>query len=635
MKVGIPFHAWQAYDEVAANRDGKHLSVIQRDNSRNRLFQLDSNSSSFAQRLDVSNCENYKFDNRPVRTWGKESNKDENSSAETAHSSGMPTDLAKKLQNVYNDYDMEDDNPVDYSLQFPETEVNSTFSSSNQPSVLKKSAYDSSTPSMRFVGKDSSDGAVHGNNQARPKIDPSVEEKVIFADKQLYEHEDTPTNFSARYSEEQVNDECLENYSVPEFAGITKNRSYTVAKEETEAVKKYNVEDTPICFSAQSSLSDLHASGNLCDEASLKSNPVAKINDHTSEYHNGEADDKLDLEPGARTPAYLLRSNRQSGFMTPRTPMYQDTPMMCYTPSDARSSLSSCDQGSIHSDVSSEPDSRMVSGNISPSDLPDSPSQSVPQSRCRSPTRHDKVSSEQPAPNSNKEIEKVQQKSTLCDLKGLELIKKAHAMSSGYLATLPQQDEMRSYNVEKAMSVMTGLSGLTIDGEKIKPLENEISKSVDGNNIHKDVEGMLGGGNQAVMQAGYVTSLPTSDEIKHFHLEGTMSPLTGLSEISALHSHNEGFQKDLCHLGRGKKSNRNSCTSRSSATGASVPLPPITQHVDDKEEASAKKQTTSKVAKCTPDDIPHLRDDSEKNLQFFTLDGTERKKTTDANIIAK
>ena len=447
--------------------------------------------------------------------WGKPSNI-------------MLSNLAKKLQNVSNDYALEDDNPINYSLQYTE------LSSYPRENLRSKHA----DTAKSFISKPTTSGKdalINCQSYSNADCtDDNVEQKAMCVNNHGFESEDTPTNFGAIYTEEHLDERCLKDSEI--------------TKEVTDCVKTYHVEDTPICFSSRSSITDLHASGSKENEA--------KINH--DEYPSDEADDKFDT--GAITPAhYFSKSNRHSGLMTPRTPLFQDTPMMMYSPTESRSSLDSCDQGSIHSDVSSEPESRLQSGYVSASELPDSPGQSIPHSRSRSPINQAEA----------KQNKTATSEPSLRKLKGLELISKAHAMSAGYLATLPQKDEVKHFNAEPAMSVITGLSALSMDGEfeKIQPMLAIRDSNSNNNNRRVSDDGSI-----RVLQAGYVTSLPTSDEITHYYLEGSMSPLTGLSEISALCSHNEGFQ---CAFANTQVSNSN--TSRSSATGASFPRPPISK----------------------------------------------------------
>ena len=50
---------------------------------------------------------------------------------------------------------------------------------------------------------------------------------------------------------------------------------------------------------------------------------------------------------------------------------------------------------------------------------------------------------------------------------------------------------------------------------------------------------------QSIQNTGYITSLPSHDEMKVYKDEGMMSPHATLSEISALRSLNDGFQKPI------------------------------------------------------------------------------------------
>lgn len=509
------------------------------------------------------------------------SNDFSNESSLPSSSSGMPTDLAKKLQDTYNDYAMEDDNPINYSLQYKETELGSlpVSRSSSFPSNHQNTVSSSDQEKI----KKSNLNAPHDLYEVplRPKIDSSMEEKLMFADKHFHDGPDeTPTDFGAIYAEG-----CVEDYTLQQYSTTNDNNN--------ECVKKYSVEDTPVCFSNRSSLSDLHNNVNS-QHASV--NKFVRINDPISNVeqgnkqvsHSNEEDDKFS---GAMTPRnYFNKSNRQSGAMTPKHG-YQETPMMMYSPNgSSRSSLGSVDPDSFHSDVSSEFEFRLQSGHISPSDLPDSPGQSMPQSRCRSP-KNDRTQNS--AAICNAESKAEQYKSTYSNLRGLSLIEKAHALSPAYLSRLPPSDETKCFTMEPAMSVMTEFSDLSIDGEKIAVLQNKPSRSTLNQTVNVADNASLSK-SSVVRHAGYVTSLPSSDEIKSFCFEGSQSPFVGLSEISALHSHNKGFQKDSLKFKTPKSSNRNSYTSRSSATGASVPAGPVSQPDDIKPFKDINKKDSEK-----------------------------------------
>ncbi|XP_076813622.1 uncharacterized protein LOC143460114 isoform X2 [Clavelina lepadiformis] len=597
--------------------------------------------------------------------------KDSKSSTSSSNSSKilspsqMPTDLVEKLRHVNDDYSMQedDDMPVDYSLKFtdeqsrtpaiqspraqnavvyenrskslPSQVPNTKFANSGKPSNSASST--SVCHTRRITDAPRSTDKVHGGSKipTHPKIDPSVEQRILYADDEIFETDETPTNFGAIYAEEQLYEHLpvADEYMMQRYPEVVDSAQVKVANpvssiEVQERVKHYHVEDTPICFSTRSSLSDLHCDTND-QHTSAQAKPTdSKMDEHTDHINNieepndlndftNEEDDKFETQPGAITPGpYFTKSARHSGIMTPRTPFYQDTPMM-YSPSSSRSSLDSCDAHSIHSDVTSEPGSRMLSGMISPSELPDSPGQSMPVSRCRSPSTLQESSREMKkfpvhaassANLQNIPAKKVLDKNAinqntaptkppLTSISGPQFVEKAHAMHTGYLATLNRPDEVKRYNEEPAMSVITSFSELTIDDEKVGPLcskpfgqeEEEYTKEDDGKQKiqdtketgrPKDSSKLKDAGSRAIMQAGYVTSLPTNDEIKHFVCEGSLSPMTSLSEISALQSHNQGFQKKSgspVKVRCSAASNRNSYASRSSATGASVPLPPISQ----------------------------------------------------------
>uniref|UniRef100_A0A8B9CR58 APC regulator of WNT signaling pathway n=1 Tax=Anser brachyrhynchus TaxID=132585 RepID=A0A8B9CR58_9AVES len=184
-----------------------------------------------------------------------------------------------------------------------------------------------------------------------------------------------------------------------------------------ETIQTYCVEDTPICFSRCSSLSSLSSaedeigrdqstrvtdanntlqiaelkenSGALSAEASVseitstsqhirtKSSrlPTSSLSPSDSSRHKA-----VEFSSGAKSPS-------KSGAQTPKSPpehYVQETPLM-FSRCTSVSSLDSFESRSIASSVQSEPCSGMVSGIISPSDLPDSPGQTMPPSRSKTP----------------------------------------------------------------------------------------------------------------------------------------------------------------------------------------------------------------------------------------------------------
>ncbi|XP_068103432.1 adenomatous polyposis coli protein isoform X2 [Hyperolius riggenbachi] len=184
-----------------------------------------------------------------------------------------------------------------------------------------------------------------------------------------------------------------------------------------ETIQTYCVEDTPICFSRCSSLSSLSSAedeiegrervaegadgSNALQITELKDsrNSATKegtTNENRSTSHMRSKGSRLnasnvspsdpsrhksvEFSSGAKSPS-------KSGAQTPKSPpehYVQETPLM-FSRCTSVSSLDSFESHSIASSVQSEPCSGMVSGIISPSDLPDSPGQTMPPSRSKTP----------------------------------------------------------------------------------------------------------------------------------------------------------------------------------------------------------------------------------------------------------
>ncbi|XP_063820198.1 adenomatous polyposis coli protein isoform X2 [Pseudophryne corroboree] len=185
-----------------------------------------------------------------------------------------------------------------------------------------------------------------------------------------------------------------------------------------ETIQTYCVEDTPICFSRCSSLSSLSSAedeiegrergtqgaggNNNIQITELKgsrdgtSKEGASSETRTAPHHirtktsrlqtstlspsDASRHKSVEFSSGAKSPS-------KTGAQTPKSPpehYVQETPLM-FSRCTSVSSLDSFESHSIASSVQSEPCSGMVSGIISPSDLPDSPGQTMPPSRCKTP----------------------------------------------------------------------------------------------------------------------------------------------------------------------------------------------------------------------------------------------------------
>ncbi|XP_068822221.1 adenomatous polyposis coli protein isoform X7 [Capricornis sumatraensis] len=183
-----------------------------------------------------------------------------------------------------------------------------------------------------------------------------------------------------------------------------------------ETIQTYCVEDTPICFSRCSSLSSLSSAEDEvgCDQTtqaaeSANTLQIAEIKDSSGPRSNEDSVSKVPtVSQHIRTKSSRLqasglssesarhkavefssgaKSPSKSGAQTPKSPpehYVQETPLM-FSRCTSVSSLDSFESRSIASSVQSEPCSGMVSGIISPSDLPDSPGQTMPPSRSKTP----------------------------------------------------------------------------------------------------------------------------------------------------------------------------------------------------------------------------------------------------------
>ncbi|XP_066491269.1 adenomatous polyposis coli protein 2 [Tiliqua scincoides] len=180
---------------------------------------------------------------------------------------------------------------------------------------------------------------------------------------------------------------------------------------EQEQLQKYSVEDTPICFSRCSSLSSLSSADNVLDGQSHSENEmdsdssleILEVEEITEvEDASKEEEEKTEMEvqpsPPASQPIAIPFPKKEKTFLRGISPSrhgdltpssssenyIQETPLVMSRCSSV-SSLGSFESPSIASSIQSEPCSEMISGTISPSELPDSPGQTMPPSRSKTP----------------------------------------------------------------------------------------------------------------------------------------------------------------------------------------------------------------------------------------------------------
>ncbi|XP_053906343.1 adenomatous polyposis coli protein 2 [Cuculus canorus] len=184
------------------------------------------------------------------------------------------------------------------------------------------------------------------------------------------------------------------------------------ATAEQESVQKYSVEDTPICFSRCSSLSSLSSADNVLDGQSHSENDldsdssleILEMEEGDGEGEDGRQEKEKAVDPGPTTPVGISQpitipfTKRDKVFLRESSPSrqedltpssssenyIQETPLVMSRCSSV-SSLGSFESPSIASSIQSDPCSEMISGTISPSELPDSPGQTMPPSRSKTP----------------------------------------------------------------------------------------------------------------------------------------------------------------------------------------------------------------------------------------------------------
>ncbi|TRZ03658.1 hypothetical protein DNTS_002853, partial [Danionella cerebrum] len=258
--------------------------------------------------------------------------------------------------------------PIDYSLKYSDTSSKKPLFSHSKPSSTQSSVKD-------HLSQGSSSSVVSLKNQSRQK--------------QLH-----PSSGPTR--------------------AVQKNPTCKPPAINQETLQTYCVEDTPICFSRGSSLSSLSSEEDELESCkrrvhSTSNYPTLPVSDKQStnniaanqhltdgqtvhyvrikppRHHMPHGDNSrhhktVEFTSGAKSPS-------KSGAQTPKSPpehYVQETPLM-FSRCTSVSSLESFESHSIASSVQSEPCSGMVSGIISPSDLPDSPGQTMPPSRSKTP----------------------------------------------------------------------------------------------------------------------------------------------------------------------------------------------------------------------------------------------------------
>ncbi|XP_076995080.1 adenomatous polyposis coli protein isoform X10 [Tamandua tetradactyla] len=325
--------------------------------------------------------------------------------------------------------------------------------------------------------------------------------------------ENTPTPSSSAKRQNQLHPNTAQSRSGP----TPKAASCKVPSISQETIQTYCVEDTPICFSRCSSLSSLSSaedeigcdqrtqeadSANTLQIAELKENsgtrstedPVSEV--PTVSQHIRTKTSRLqasglsssestrhkavEFSSGAKSPS-------KSGAQTPKSPpehYVQETPLM-FSRCTSVSSLDSFESRSIASSVQSEPCSGMVSGIISPSDLPDSPGQTMPPSRSKTPP---------PPPSQAVQTKREASKNKVPNAEKRESGPKQAAVNAAVqrVQVLPEADTLLHFATESTpdgFSCSSSLSALSLDEPFIqKDVELRIMPPVQENDNGNETE---------------------------------------------------------------------------------------------------------------------------------------------------
>uniref|UniRef100_A0A8C1SPB4 APC regulator of WNT signaling pathway n=1 Tax=Cyprinus carpio TaxID=7962 RepID=A0A8C1SPB4_CYPCA len=336
--------------------------------------------------------------------------------------------------------------PIDYSLKYSDTSSKKAMFSHSKPSSTQGSGKD-------HLSQDTSSSVASLKNQGRQK---------------------------------QLHPSSAQSRGGPTRA-VQKNPACKAPTINQETLQTYCVEDTPICFSRGSSLSSLSSEEDEMESCKRNVNsaknytnlPMSekestsniasdqRTTDSQSSghyvrikpprHHLGHGDASrhhktVEFSSGAKSPS-------KSGAQTPKSPpehYVQETPLM-FSRCTSVSSLESFESHSIASSVQSEPCSGMVSGIISPSDLPDSPGQTMPPSRSKTPPP--------PPPRSTS----VKQKVTVPPHSEKRDLAPRHAVVSAAVQkvqVLPDNDTLLHFATEctpDGFSCASSLSALSLD----------------------------------------------------------------------------------------------------------------------------------------------------------------------------
>jgi adenomatosis polyposis coli protein len=182
---------------------------------------------------------------------------------------------------------------------------------------------------------------------------------------------DTPFAFSTATSMSDLREPAIQE---EEEGEAQEEEEEEEEPEEKEVTVQYAVEGTPLAFSRAESLSDLELEAGEGEGAKLQAIPETGEEKGMAETEGEKSEEGPSKMPPPRekTVTFCGSAEVQSAP--------QETPMMFSRASSVASLDSFEHEGSLQDGYSSYEASRATSGRVSPSDLPDSPSQTMPAS---------------------------------------------------------------------------------------------------------------------------------------------------------------------------------------------------------------------------------------------------------------
>ena len=219
-----------------------------------------------------------------------------------------------------------------------------------------------------------------------------TEEKPLFDDHvKTYYTEGTPMDTPFMFSTATSMNDLRE----PAIAEEDEQRE-AMKSQEADTTVAYAVEGTPMVFSRAESLSDLEDLES-CDN---KVANMSSIPETSAKEEKAMTETAGEKNGGSKTPPLPSKDASKtvtfSGPGAVATHLPHETPMM-FSRASSCASLDSFDQHSVNDDYSSYEASRATSGRVSPSHLPDSPSQTMP-GTPRQPPKEAKAKSAGPPP---------------------------------------------------------------------------------------------------------------------------------------------------------------------------------------------------------------------------------------------